>query len=286
MDDQPALAAAVADLHLGLDTPRKLVFQLADVVGRAVLPGFRRPADQVHALDHVFRGTDRQPALDHLARAFQLAFLRQPEQRPGMPHFQFAVFHQPLHRRRQVQEAQGVGHRRAGAAHRIRHFLVGESELLQQTLEPHGLLNGVEILALDVLDQGHRHGGLVTDLPHHCGDGGKAGPLGTAPAALAGDDLVAVDPEPPHQQRLDDALGADRVRQFLQRLLVHVPPGLIAAALEEFDGKLQQAGGPGWNRHGRVRRFRRPRRGGLPHVAQQGAQALAQSGFFLLGHAT
>ena len=79
----------------------------------------------------------------------------------------------------------------------------------------------------------------------------EPGELRGAPAALAGDDLVALRlagawrAERAHDDRLHDALRLDGVRQLLERFLPHVDARLVFAALEQIQRQLRQlvAGG-------------------------------------------
>ena len=84
----------------------------------------------------------------------------------------------------------------------------------------------------------------------------QAGHLGRPPATLARDDLVAdrlaglLGRQRPHDDRLHDALGADRIGQLLQALGPHVEPRLVAPALQQVDRQARQffvarRGGPG-----------------------------------------
>ena len=69
---------------------------------------------------------------------------------------------------------------------------VGQVEFVDQALQRLRLFERVEVFALDVLDQRHReHGAVVGHLAHDRRDFVQAGELRRAPAALAGDDLVA-----------------------------------------------------------------------------------------------
>ena len=94
--------------------------------------------------------------------------------------------------------------------------------LIDVPLERLGLFDRVEILALDVFDDGQLgHLAIVdvADLHRHLL---PVGGLGGAEAALAGDQLVAVADAADHQ-RLQDAVGANAVRQvgdlgFVERL--------------------------------------------------------------------
>ena len=91
----------------------------------------------------------------------------------------------------ELEQAQEVGDRGAVLAGALRHLLLGEAEFAGEALVGAGLLDGVEILALEVLDDGDLHGLLVGDLADDGGDGGFAGALGGEPAALSGDELEA-----------------------------------------------------------------------------------------------
>jgi hypothetical protein len=105
---------------------------------------------------------------------------------------------------------------------------MGQLELLDQPVQGIGLFQRVEVLALDVLDQRHGDGGAVRPRrgPRR-GSPGQAGQLRRAPAALAGDDLVAClcRADRPHHDGLHHTLGLDGVGQILQRLLMHVMRG-------------------------------------------------------------
>ena len=52
-----------------------------------------------------------------------------------------------------------------------------------------GFLDGVQILALNILDQCDFSRPGIVDVTDDCGDGVKSGGLGCAPTTLAGDDL-------------------------------------------------------------------------------------------------
>ncbi len=135
----------------------------------------------------------------------------------------------------QAQEAEGVRDRGAVAAHAARDLLLGEAELVLQPVEGLRLLDGVELLPLDVLDEGQLEELLVGDVAHGDRDGGEAGRLRRPQAPLPRDDLVALAP-PPHEDRLHDAALADRCgelgepggvdgRARLERVRVEGPDG-------------------------------------------------------------
>ena len=102
-------------------------------------------------------------------------------------------------------------------------------------------------------------------------DFGELGALGGAPAALAGDDLVALARgervlDPAHDDRLNHAVGLDRSREVVEARVIHVRARLIVIRLELIDVDLD-------------RRARRGERVG--RVGDQRAQSFAESWSFL-----
>ena len=126
-----------------------------------------------------------------------------------------------------LEQADQVGDRRAAATDAAGELLFGQAELLDQGGAGLRLLDRVEVLADHVLDQRRLQPlgfGLIAD------DGRdllQAGLLGGAPAALAGDQLVAAVGEGTDEQRLDDAAGLDRGGQGGQRVGVEMGPRLV-----------------------------------------------------------
>ena len=108
---------------------------------------------------------------------------------------------------------------------RCGHLLLGHVELAGEPLEGAGLLHGVEVGALQIFDDGDLHRLLVRDLAQDGGDGGLAGQLRGAPAALAGDELEAAVGQRPHQDRLHDSVGGDGGSQLGQLLFVQLRSG-------------------------------------------------------------
>jgi hypothetical protein len=68
-----------------------------------------------------------------------------------------------------------------------------------------GLLNGVEVLALDVLDERDLEELFVGNMPNDDRDSKESGALGRAPSAFPGDDFV-VSVDAPDEDRLDDPI--------------------------------------------------------------------------------
>ena len=92
--------------------------------------------------------------------------------------------------RRQLEEAQGVGDRDPAPADPARELVVGEPEVLDQLLVGAGLLERVQVLAVEVLDERLLDGTELVGVTDEGGDRGEPGLLGRPPAALPRDQLV------------------------------------------------------------------------------------------------
>ncbi|MCY1180005.1 hypothetical protein D9M73_204320 [compost metagenome] len=119
-------------------------------------------------------------------------------------------------------------------------MLLGQLELLLQALQGYGLFDRVEVFALDVLDQRHGYGGLIGHIANHGRDLVQAGLLAGTPTTFAGDDLVAIIADRANHDRLHHALVLDRLRQFFQRLRIHVTAWLVLAALNDIKRQVLQ----------------------------------------------
>ena len=94
--------------------------------------------------------------------------------------------------------------------------------LVDQALHAQGDLDGVEILALDVLHECHGMEVLVVDLADVCREALQVGALRGPPAAFAADDDVFPVGGLPDRDGLYDPELADRVGQFVEGLLVEL----------------------------------------------------------------
>ena len=152
---------------------------------------------------------------------------------------------------------QRVAHRGPALADPGRNLVVGEVEVLDELLVRGRLLERVEILAVDVLDEGVLERGGVVDVADDGRDRREPGPLGRPPAPLAGDELVAVVAEWPHQNRLQHAELSHRRGQRGERFLVEAAPGLVRVGRDAADRDLGQAQRTGLARR-RLRRDQCP----------------------------
>jgi hypothetical protein len=165
------------------------------------------------------------------------------------------------------QQAQQVARRAARTPDGLRRLLVRELELVDQALDALRLLERIEVLALDVLDQRHRRGGLVGHVLHEHRHFVEAGNACGTHAALAGDDLEALGPDRSHEHRLHHALRLDALGQLVERAFVHARARLVLAGLQLVEAQ-------------RVRRVSHRHRDGRLAVvharAEQGLESEAQ----------
>jgi hypothetical protein len=154
-----------------------------------------------------------------------------------------AALHQRLRRGRQLQQAQRVGDVHAALAHELGHLGLGAAMSFDERAVALGLLDRREVGALDILDDGDLEALGVGKLAHQRRHDAQAGGLRGPPAALAGDDLeLARVHRGPHQDRLQDPLGAHRGRQLLELGLIKAAAGLVRIRADRLDGDLGDAG--------------------------------------------
>ena len=91
------------------------------------------------------------------------------------------------------------------------------------------LFDRVQILALDILDQRDLKRLGIVELADDDGNLVEPGALRGTPAALAGDDLIALAVRP-DDDRLDQPARCDRLGEFLQRRLAEVAARLARDA--------------------------------------------------------
>ncbi|MNT30437.1 hypothetical protein D3C72_1662310 [compost metagenome] len=170
----------------------------------------------------------------------------------------------------QIHQAQQVGHSAARASQRSGRLLMRKTEVGDQAVNALRFFQGIEVFALDVLDQRHGRGGQVVHIAHQHRHFRQAGQLRSAETAFAGDDFIfdksaqGVLSDRAHQDRLHQPLRLDRGGQLIQGPLVHARARLVFARLHL--------------RHGQVRRLIRVRTGEVATTAaQQGVESATQS---------
>src|SRR5450756_2792001 len=112
-------------------------------------------------------------------------------------------------------------------AYPLRDLVVRETELVGQAPQAARLFNGVEVGALQVLDESEHELLVVAGVAaHDRGDRGQAREPRGAPPALAGDELEAVG-QLSHEQRLEHAVKSDRFGELAQRFGVESRADLL-----------------------------------------------------------
>ena len=103
-------------------------------------------------------------------------------------------------------------------------------ELVDEPTQCHRLFDGIEIFALDVLDQRHRERRFVVDTADHRRDLGQPGGLRPTPTALASDDLetFAVNP---HHNGLHHASRFDGLGELVEGFRVEPGARLVATSM-------------------------------------------------------
>ena len=165
---------------------------------------------------------------------------RPPIARPW-PSRESAVGDRGLDTRREVEQAERVGDRRAGPPDARREAVLGEPEFVDELAVGIGRLDRVEILALEVLDERELELIAIGELAHERRDALEAGGLGRPQAPLAGDELVAVD-RLGHEDRLEDAVLGDARRERREAVRIEALARLMRVGLDPRDRDLE---GPG-----------------------------------------
>jgi hypothetical protein len=125
---------------------------------------------------------------------------------------QTTVRHRGLDPRGELQEPKRIRHGRSSLTDSRGEVFLAEPEFLDQLPVGIGRLERIEVLALEVLDQGELELVPVGQLPNHGRDPVEAGCLSSALASLAGHQLVSID-RLGDQDRLQDAVLDDARRQ-------------------------------------------------------------------------
>src|SRR5260370_26305795 len=138
-----------------------------------------------------------------------------------------ACSHGGLPRRAATEQPERLGHGPAVLPDSLRDLTVREVELFGEALETAGFFDGVEVRALEVLDEAQDKLGVIAGVAaHYRGHGTDARKPCRTPSPLACDQLVAVS-APAHQEWLQHAVLADRFRELPQRFGVKARPHLL-----------------------------------------------------------
>jgi hypothetical protein len=195
-------------------------------------------------LDERFGFTHRQAARHHVTRqASLIGFAGERDDRPRVTHRELARGDVVADFLREFEQANIIRDGGAVLAHLGRNLFVSHLKFFREPLICRRGFNRIQILALDVFDQRHfEEFPLVASRNgfDHDGDFRQMGALRGAPAALAGDDLIALAPggfglDLVDDDRLNHAVGLNRARQLLEPGIVHGTARLIVIGLELVD---------------------------------------------------
>ena len=153
---------------------------------------------------------------------------------------QLAALDHPEHVVGQLEQADPVRDGRLRAADALGDLTEREPELVDEDGVRARLLDRRQLLARDVLDEAEQERVAVVDGAHDCRNRLAARLPRGAPAALAGDDLVAADAARPDEERLDDALPPHRVGEPRRGLGLEAAPRLVRVRMDRVDRDLEQ----------------------------------------------
>ena len=173
---------------------------------------------------------------DALVQLHLLGGVGDGDQRARMAHADGPLAQTQLDLGRQTQQAQVVRDGGAVLPHLFAQLLLGQFHFIHQPLEADGHLDGVELLALDVLHERHLQHGLVVGDAHIGRHFLQPRQLRGAEPPLTADELVAVVTHLAQGHRLDHAQFLDALRQFQQRLFTEVGARLEGVCLDLRDG--------------------------------------------------
>jgi hypothetical protein len=147
-------------------------------------------------------------------------------------------FEEVLDRPLKFQQSDGVSDRGSVFAGALGYLLLGEDEFVHQALKGAGLFDGIQILALEILDQGHLERHLVAHVANDSRNARNRSALGSAPAALARNQLEA-STRTADNDGLNDTSSPNRASEFVERLLAEAGPRLIGAGIDQVDINLE-----------------------------------------------
>ena len=168
--------------------------------------------------DKAFGLPDVQALLDDaLGGELLILFVGKAEDDLGMSNREASFADKILDDLRQFQQPHRIGHHRTAFADFDGNFLLRELELPGQLFVAMRFLDGIEIFTLKIFDERQFEHRAVVGFAGDDGHFGQLQELRRAPAAFAGNQFKKT-ASLAHNERLHDALFADGIGQFTQRL--------------------------------------------------------------------
>ena len=154
-----------------------------------------------------------------------------------MPRRKLALAEKFLNFIGQSKQAHKIGDVTAALAEHLGQLFLRMSEFFHQLTITGSLFHGVQIGALDVLDDRDFQNFGIVEIPHQNWQFVQFGHLRRAPAAFAGDDLVFArrTRTMAHDQGLDDTLFANRRGKFLKVILGKAATRLFRVGMDLLD---------------------------------------------------
>lgn len=143
---------------------------------------------------------------------------------------------------REFEKSQRISYCGTGFTDALRRLVLSQREGVHERLYALRLFNRVEILALEVFYKSESHRLVVAELFYNNGDFGQTRHARCAPAAFAGDELIAAVWHRAHEKRLNDAVFRYAVRKLGERILVKYFSRLVAVGLDIHYLELDRAG--------------------------------------------
>src|SRR5262249_12323165 len=150
---------------------------------------------------------------------------RQGEERSRVAGRELAFAQEIQNVRRKLEQADEIHDGAAVFAGSLTDVLGAQVQLGEHRRQCLRGFDGIEILALDVLDERNFHQAIVGNIADDDRDHSDARELRGAPTPLAGDKLIPL-ADFSDYQRLDDAVGTDRLREFLEAFFLEYAPRL------------------------------------------------------------
>ena len=112
-------------------------------------------------------------------------------------------------------------------------------EFFKQTLKCSRLFKRIQVLTLDIFNEGNRCGCPGVQFAHYSRQLAQSGKLRGAPTPLSGNQLIVIAIRTQYH-RLHDTLRTNRIGQFSQRLIVECLSWLKTAPLNSIDVNFDQ----------------------------------------------
>ena len=173
-----------------------------------------------------------KPVFDGIGSQFVLCVFRQGDQGAGVTCAQFAGGNEADYLGRQGEKAQRIGDGGAGFADALGKLLLREVVLVHQLFHGIRRLDGVEILALQVFDEGDLLDFAVGVRAHDHGDLPLARNLCRAVAAFARDDHVFAVFRLVDDDGHDQPVFFDGIGEFVERVLVEMFARLVGVGAD------------------------------------------------------